>query len=25
LFNTYVECFEHVWAQSRPFDMESNV
>jgi len=24
LFNTYVECFEHVWAQSRPFDMESN-
>jgi len=25
LFNTYVECFEHVWAQSRPFDIESNV
>src|SRR5271166_1253927 len=25
LFNTYVECFEHVWAQSRPFDMESSI
>jgi hypothetical protein len=24
LFNTYAECFERVWAQSRPFDMESN-
>ena len=25
LFGTYAECFEHVWAQSRPFDMESNI
>jgi transcriptional regulator with XRE-family HTH domain len=25
LFSTYAECFEHVWAQSRPFSMESDI
>jgi len=25
LFNTYAECFEHVWEQSRPFDIESDI
>ena len=24
LFSTYAECFERVWAQSRPFDMEGD-
>ena len=25
LFNTYVDCFEHAWARSRPFDMEGGI